>query len=88
MGSPLGLDESPSFGFNRFQIETQDILLLITDGVIEQKDFSFVKLSRMLKKSANVSDIYNELFNTMNLNKNPQDDITWLLMQWRGDVMS
>lgn len=91
-GSLLGLDEDPVFRLSRHPIEPNDMIVLYTDGLLENGEpegrmSRWRRLQKSMAQDADIEAVRRRIFEATGnlwLEEQPIDDTTLLLFQWLG----
>ncbi|MFW7381449.1 MAG: 7TM diverse intracellular signaling domain-containing protein [Oligoflexus sp.] len=93
-GSLLGLNENPVFGTKRFQIAKDDLLIMYSDGVIEnsirhKEHLSQSRLKTIIDSSQNEKHLIDSVrtqFSKAKESHSPQDDSTLIVISFNHGI--
>lgn len=93
IGTPLGITKKPKYDNTTLKLESGDVVLLYTDGIIESqnsegKDMGFDNFSRILAESfdENLEKYYDRVFKAYkDWSADADDDITMVLIRYHQE---
>ena len=93
-GSPLGFDAAPEFKVSHYQLEPNDLIFIHTDGLTENKGpdgkalhlrLLLRHLPKMGQDPRSMQDGILAAGNAIWQGQSPEDDCTFLILQWNPD---